>query len=336
MIFNSRHLLLVLSATVVFTACAATAGKAPAENMNPNSNANIAKPVAAAPTADTLLALENQANKAYVNGDGNFFEDFLSDNLVIQKAGSRLSKSDVIKMIRGVKCKVKKGWALTEPQMLKIDKDTYVLTYESKMKGSCTAEGKTKKMPSPVRAATVWVRNGENWQAAFHGENLIVDPTAPPAIDKKEEPEKDDKATTNANTAAAPAPAKPTADDPITAALMTAESSAWEAWRTHDAKKIEDLTAKDIAFVNIFGTTFANKVATTKNWTSAACDVTSFTLADGVGTPVSPKVAILTLTGTVNGTCSGTDISGQKIYGNSVYVKDGDAWKWAFGFNSPS
>ena len=334
MMFSSRHLLLVLTAAVVFTACAATAGNAPAANMNPNLNANIAKLVAAAPTADVLLALEKHAHKAYINGDGNFFENFLSDKLVMQKAGSRLSKTNVIKMISGVKCEVKKGWALTEPQMLTIDNDTYVLSYESNMKGSCTAAGKTEKMPGPVRAATVWVRSGKNWQAAFHGENRIVDPTAPPANDKKEEPKMDGKAATNANTAAAPEPVKPTADR-ITAALMTAENSVWEAWRAHDAKKIEDLTAKDIAFVNIFGTTFANKVATTKNWTSAACDVTSFTLADGVGTPVSPKVAILTLTGTVNGTCSGTDISGQKIYGNSVYVKDGNAWKWVFGFNSP-
>ncbi|MGH9930901.1 MAG: nuclear transport factor 2 family protein [Pyrinomonadaceae bacterium] len=329
MILNSRYLPLILTATVVFSAWAAPAGNAPAKN------ANVAKPVAAAPTADALLALEKQANEAYIKGDGKFFESFLSDKLVMQKGGSRLSKTDVVKMISGVKCDVKEGRALTEPQMLKIDNDAYVLSYESNMKGSCTADGKTEKMPSPVRAATVWVRNGDKWQAVFHGENLIVDPTAPPANDKEEKPKKDDKAAANANTAAAPAPAKPTAD-PITDALMAAENSVWEAWRTHDAKKIEDLTAKDIAFVNIFGTYFANKIATTKNWTSAACEVKSFTLTDGVGTSVSPTVGILTLTGTVNGTCSGKDISGQKIYGNSVYVKDGDAWKWVFGFNSPS
>ena len=209
---------------------------------------------------------------------------------------------------------------MTEPQMLKIDNDTYVLSYKTTREGSCTADGKTDKLPSPVRAATVWVRSGEEWQAVFHGENLIVDPTAPLAT---------------ANVAAAPAPAKPTAD-PSTGALMAAERSLWEAWRTHDAKKIEDLTAEDIAFVNIFGTSFANKVATMKDWTSAACDVKSFTLTDGVGTSVSPTVGILTLEGSVDGACGGKDISGQRIYGTSVYVKDGDAWKWAFGFNSPS
>ena len=70
MMFNSRHLLLVLTAAVVFAACAAcaaTAGNAPAKNMNANANANVATLVAAAPTADALLALERRANEAYVN-----------------------------------------------------------------------------------------------------------------------------------------------------------------------------------------------------------------------------------------------------------------------------
>ncbi len=330
-----RHLLLIVTAAVVFAACAAPAGNAPAKNANANSNANAAKPVAAAPTADALLALDKQANEAYIKGDGKFFEDFLSDNVVMRDGGARLGKTDAVKMISGVKCEVKEGWALTEPQMAEIDNDAYVLSYESNMGGRCTADGKTDEMPSPVRAATVWVRNREKWQAAFHSENLIVDPKAPPATDKKEEPKKDNKAAANANTAAAPAPAKPIADR-ITDALMAAENSVWEAWKAKDAKKIEDLTAKEITFVNIFGTYFANKADVIKDWTGSTCDVKSFTLTDGVGTSVSPTVGILTLTGTVNGTCGGKDISGQKIYGNSVYVKDGDAWKWVFGFNSPS
>ncbi|MGH8040842.1 MAG: nuclear transport factor 2 family protein [Rudaea sp.] len=329
MIINPRCFLLTLAAAVVLTACSAPTGNAP----TPDANASSAKSVAAAPTADTLLALDKQANEAYIRGDGKFFEGFLSDRFVMRNGGARLDKADTVRRISGNKCDVKDGWALTDPQMLKIDNDAYVLSYVSNMEGSCTADGKTEKMPSPVRSATLLVRNGETWQAAFHGENPIVDLTAAPATDQKEAPKKDDNATANANTAAAPA--KPTTDA-ITQALMAAENSAWEAWRMHDAKKIEDLTASDIAFVNIFGTFFANKADTVKNWTSTACEVTSFTLTDGVGTSISPTVAILTLTGTVNGTCSGKDISGQKIYGNSVYVKDGDAWKWVFGFNSPT
>ncbi len=72
------------------------------------------------------------------------------------------------------------------------------------------------------------------------------------------------------------------------------------------------------------------------HWTGTTCQVTSVNLTDGVGTLVSPAVGILTLTGTVHGTCGGQDISGQKIHANTVYRKDGDGWKWVFGFNSPT
>jgi len=315
--------ILMAAASVFFAACGA-----PATN-NANSNANTTRPTAAAPTADALLALDKQANEAYIKGDSKFFEGFLSDKFVMLEGGARLSKADAVKMIGGVKCEVKEGWALTEPQMAKIDNDTYALSYKTNMEGSCTADRKTEKLPSPARAATVWVRNGDKWQAVFHGENLIIDPKnlskAPAAPPAKPADKKDDKAATDAK------PAKPAAD-PITDALMAAEKAVWEAWKAHDAKKLEDLTTRDMSFVNIFGDYFATKADAIKDWASGRCDVKSVTLTDGVGTSLSPTIGILTSKGTVDGTCNG-----QKpgpVYATSVYVKDGDAWKWAFGFNS--
>ena len=47
--------------------------------------------------------------------------------------------------------------------------------------------------------------------------------------------------------------------DAGTDALMAAERSIWEAWNAKGATRIEVLTAKEIAFVNIFGTFRANK-----------------------------------------------------------------------------
>jgi len=67
MILNSRYLWLILIATVVSSVWAASACSAPAKN------GNVVKPVAAEPTADALLALERQANEAYIKGDGKFF-----------------------------------------------------------------------------------------------------------------------------------------------------------------------------------------------------------------------------------------------------------------------
>ncbi|HZR01984.1 MAG TPA: nuclear transport factor 2 family protein [Burkholderiales bacterium] len=323
MILNSRYLWSLLTVTVACSASAEPGYDAPAKN------GNVAKPVATAPTADALLALEKRANQAYIKGDGKFFERLLSDKFVMQRDGARLSKAEVVTVISGIRCDVKDAWALRKPQMLKVDDDAYVLTYQSRRKRSCMTDGN-----GPVRVATLWVRSGSAWRVAFHGENPIVDPKAAPAANKNEGA-KNDQTAAHANSVAAAASAT-ASTDPITDALMSAENSVWDAWMTHDTDRSKNLTAKNIAFVDLFGSLFANKDATIKDWTSSLCQVKSFALTNGVGTAVLPTVGILTLTGTVVGTCGGQDISGQKIYGNSVYVKEGGVWKWVFGFNSPS
>ncbi|HMM57372.1 MAG TPA: nuclear transport factor 2 family protein [Rudaea sp.] len=312
----------VLNAVVVFSAGAAPASSAPAEN------AHVAKPTGAAPTVHALLALEKQAHEAYVKGDGKFFDSLLGDKFVEQRGGIRVSKADVVKHISGVKCEVNAGWALTEPQLLKIDNDAYVLTYVSNMQGSCAESGKTEKMPSPVRAATVWIRNGGRWQVVFHGENPIVDPSAPLAIDKKAEVGND------VHTAANIGSAHKVTSDPITDALLVVDNAVEDGWMRHDAEKIKAETAKDIAFVDIYGTFSADKSATVKAWTSTLCEVSGYKITNGVGTSVSPTVGILTLTGAYTGTCGGQDIGELKVFVNEVYVKVDGVWKWVFGFNS--
>ena len=295
----------------------------PAKNTSLNSNVDNSKTTAAAPTGDALLALDKQANEAYLKSDSKFFERILSDKFVMREGGQQVDKAAVIKMIAGNKCDVK-DWKLEDPQMGKIDADTYVLSYKGTFDGSCTApDGKSMKVPSPIRAATVWARTGDTWQAVFHGENLIFDPrNLPPAKAgrNKEKPAKDK------------APAMPAAD-PSTAAMMAIEKSVWEAWKAKNAAKLEELTAKDLSFQNIFGTFFANKADTIKDWTSKKCDIKSVSVTDGVGTLLSPTVGILNRKGTAGGTCDGQKLASVTLYGTSVFVKDGDSWKLAFSLN---
>lgn len=315
-------------ATVVFfglTALMLAACGAPATDTNTNTNTNAAKPTAAAPTADALFAVEKQANEAYIKADSKFFEGLLSDKFIMHEGGQRMDKAAVVKMIGGVKCDVK-SWNLDEPQLAKIDADTYAFSYRGTWDGTCTGpDGKSMKIPSPVRAATVWVRSGDQWQAAFHGENVIVDPKNPPAPPAKPEAKKEEPAA---------APAKATGDA-NTDALVKLELALWEAWMAKDARKLEDLTAKEVAFLNIFGTYFATKADTMKDWTGGTCKIKSVSVTDGVATALSPTVEMLTLKGTADGTCDGQNV-GAVINGTSFYVKDGDAWKWAFGMNMPT
>ncbi len=325
---KTLRFILLAAASTFFAACGAPAADTGANNANPT------KPVAAAPTADALMALDKHANEAYVKGDSKFFEGMLSDKFVILTGGGqRMDKAATVKMIASVKCDIK-SMDLTGPAMSMIDRDSYALSYKATWDGTCNSpDGKRAKVPSPIRSASIWVRSGDKWQAVFHGENLIVDPKAPPkatpSASKKEEPKKDDGAAANSNTAA---PAKATGDA-NTDALVKVELALWEAWKEHDAKKLDALMAKDVSFVNIFGTYLGTKADAMKDWTGANCQVKSVSVTDGIATALSPTVEMLTRKGTADGTCGGQNIGGTVIWGVSIYVKDGDAWKFAFGMN---
>jgi hypothetical protein len=300
---------------------------------NTTANSNAAKPAAAAPSVDTLFEMDKKANEAYIKSDSKYFEGILSDKFVILGGGQRMDKAATIKMIGGQKCDIKDGWKLEDPQMAKIDDDTYVISYKATFEGTCTVNGKTEKVPSPVRSASVWNRSGDKWLAVFHGENPIIDPKSPPPAPKpevnKEEPAKNAKTT--ANTSAAPA--KP-AGDTNTDALVKIHNSGWEAWKNRDAKKLEELTAANLSIVDPFGGWHRDKADIIKYWTEGMkCEgVTTVNFGDGVATSVSPTVEILTGKGTANGTCDGQ--KNGDIYQTAFYVKEGDTWKLAFMIES--
>ena len=331
-------LIVLFTVAMFIAACGGAANNAPANT----SNANAVKPVAAAPTAEALLALDKQANEAYIKGDSKSFGGLLSDKYVGAEGGQRMTKADVVKMLGANKCEVKDGWGLTEPQMAKINDDTYVLSYKGTFDGSCTgADGKTVKIPSPTRAATVWIRSGDKWQAAYHGENLIIDPKNPPAPPpasdkkeepKKEEPKKDDKAVANAN-AAAPAPAMPVADA-NTEALVKLHTGGWEAFKAKDAKAFDAALSTNFSFVDPLGTWVGTKADAIKHWTETMkCEgITKVAVTDGFASAISPTVEILTAKGTSDGTCDGQ--KNGPLNQTAVYVKEGEAWKLAFMLES--
>lgn len=327
---RSRKLLLTLAIVPCLAACSGYAS-------NQDASAAAVAPAAAAapPNTAKLLAREIEAAEAFNKGDGHFFEALLSDRFVMQVDGNRVSKTDLIRIVNGFTCDAKPGWTFSQPQMLRINNDTYVLSYVSDMAGTCTMDGATTDILTPSRVSTVLVRAGDSWQVAFQGQNQIVDPSAPQTTPSKQAPTKDATPGADVSNAAPPPPATQTTD-PITTALMAAETRVWDAWKDKDASKITALTANEISFVDLFGNFSATKADILTSWTGSTCNVTGFTLTNGVGTPISPDIGIVTLTGSVTGKCGSLDISGQKIRVNTVYVKDGDDWKWAFGFNSPA
>lgn len=293
-------------------------------NANVNSNSTASK---AAPTVDALMAQEKQANEAYSKGDGQFFQGFLSDKFVMFEKGQRMDKAAVVKMISGVKCDVK-SMTLDEPKMSTIDADNYAFVYKATWDGTCTFDGKTQPVPSPVRAATVWTRSGDKWQPVWHGETLIQDPKTakPPAPSPAAESDKT-ASNTNSNTSAP-------ATDANVEAIVAVEKAGWEAWKARDAAKLGGMTTSNLAFVGLFGNYTGSKDETIKSWTGGPCDIKSTNITDSSGQMISSTVGMISFKGTAEGTCD--EMKLWPLWGTSFYVKEGDAWKLAFGFETPA
>jgi ketosteroid isomerase-like protein len=307
-----RFFVLTVAAALVFTGCA---GNAPTNNAN---GANVAEKTApATPTKDALVTLEKSAYEAWKSKDAKFWDTFLWDKFVGYGSSGKLDKALATKEYTGADCEIK-SYALSDEQMEPLGNDAALITYKTNVHGTCGGQ----EVPANSWAAGVYVRDGDKWKGAFHAEAPVVDPKAAHAkpVDKKEAPKERE--------------AKPADRDAGTDAMLAVEKTVWEAWRAHDAKRLEDLTARDISFINIFGAYFATKADALKNWTGTGCDVKSVSVTDAAGTMLSPTVGILTFKGAADGTCYGQKVG--PIWGTSVYVKDGDAWKWAFGINVPS
>jgi len=306
-----------LLASSIFTACGGTVENKPTANTMREVNGSAAKPVAAAPLKEDLVATEKKAWESWKAKDRKLFEEYLTNNVIGMGSKGRSDKAAIIKRISDPACEVK-DFSLTEEQMTRLGDDVALLTYKATQDAKCGG----KALPSPVRAATVLVRGGEKWKAAYHNETAIIDPKAVPAkpADKTEAPKNEE------DRSAAP--------DALTDAMLTVEKAVWEAWKDHDGKKIEEMTAKDISFINIFGTFFANKTDALKDWTGTGCQVKSVSVTDANGSMLSWTVGILTFKGGADGTCFGQKVG--PIWGTSIYIKDGDEWKWAFGMNIPA
>jgi len=335
-------------------ACGAPADNKPANNANASNTSTKAAP--AAPTVDELFAIDQKADEAWKKGDSKYFEDMLSSKYVEVGNGKHYGKADVVKMIADGGCDIKSS-SMDEPQIAKIDNDTYVLSYRETIDGTCkNASGKSEKLPSPARTVSVFIREGSSWKAAYHDQTQIIGAPATTADAakteaKKEEPKKDEAKTTDASAAktdaktaekkdekatankdADAAPASEPKPDANTDALVKLHTEGWDAFKNKDAKKFGELFSSNMSMVDAGGAWVSGKDAVIKFLTETIkCEgITETKVEDGFASAVSPTVEILTLKGTANGTCNGQ--KNGPLYQTGVFVKEGDAWHLAFLF----
>jgi ketosteroid isomerase-like protein len=284
-----------------------------------NANANVSpeKTGPAGPPIDALAALEKRAYTAWKSKDAKFWDAFLSDKFVGWGTHGKLDKVSAKKEYTGADCDIR-SYSLSDERVSARGKNAALITYKVTVDGTCGGQ----KIPTNGWAAGVYVREGVQWKAVFHAQAAVVSPELPPV-----KPVIQNGAPRNDT-------AKPADPDPGTGALLTVEKDVWEAWKDHDAKRLSDLMAEDISFINIFGVYLPNKAEGLKNWSGTGCDVKSVGVTDATATMLSPGVGILTFKATADGTCFGQKVG--PIWGSSIYVKYGNAWKWTFGINVPA
>ena len=113
---------------------------------------------------------------------------------------------------------------------------------------------------------------------------------------------------------------------------MAVEKGVWEAFKARDAEKLGGFVTKDMANVGPDGLVSMVSEAVLKSWLEPKCEIKSVSVGEGTATNISETVAILTYKGNADGTCDGNPLG--SLYATSIYVKQGDAWKLAFGFET--
>jgi hypothetical protein len=199
-----NYSLLAAAAASVLTACAASAQ---AHDAN---------------TKAALVTLEKSAYDAWKSKDAKYWDLFLSDRFV-GWGSSRLDKASATKEYTGADCDIK-SYALSDEEISPLGENAALITHKTAVDGTCGGQ----KIPAMNWTASVYVRDGDKWQAIFHAQSAVVDPRATAPIPERKQ-----------------GPAKPTARDSQTDAILAVEREVWEAWREHDAKKIAGLTAEE-------------------------------------------------------------------------------------------
>jgi hypothetical protein len=262
------------------------------------------------------VALEKSAYEAWKSKDAKFWGAFLSDGFVGWGSSSRLDKASATREYTGADCDIK-DYALSDAQTTSLGHAAVLIAHKITVEGTCGAQ----KIPPNSWAASVYVRDDNRWKAAFHAEAAVVDPAAPVTpVGRKSGHQV--------------SLTKPIDRGAHTDVLLALEKTVWDAWKDHDAKRLDGLIATNMQFINIFGIHLATKAEALKNWSGEGCDVKAVSLTDAAATMLSPTVGILTFRASAEGTCFGQKVG--PIWGSSIYVKHGDTWQWNFGINVPA
>jgi hypothetical protein len=201
-----KKIILIFVAALIAAACAAPSTNQPV--MAPaNSNTAATKPAATITEADAM-AKEKEIWATFEKKDYASFAAMLADDMINVAPEAVYNKVESVKSVSGF---VPADVTFADWKFLPVDKDTGVIIYSVKFKG--TVNGKPVPQQS-VYSSTVWVNRAGKLLVAFHQDTEM--PTTPP-------PPANNKPKTAASPSTAPPPVATTAD------VVADEKNVWDA-----------------------------------------------------------------------------------------------------------
>ena len=110
-------------------------------------------------------------------------------------------------------------------------------------------------------------------------------------------------------------------------ALIKLEKSAYEAWKSKDAKFWATFLSDKFVGWGAFGR--LDKASATKEYTGADCEIKSYALSDVQLSSLDKDAALITYKATVDGTCGGQRLP-TSSRAAAIYVREDGNWKRAF------
>jgi len=220
-----------------------------------------------------------------MSGDTKFWKTFLADKFVGWGSAGRLDDRTAVPVLSGGECHID-SYRLTDIQVTELTAHAAVLTHRIDVNGVC--QGKT--LVPAYYTATVFVREGKQWRAAFRAQSATVDPM---------------KAVRPA--ASALWTDGPTLGDADTQSLLGREQLMVSAWKDHDAGRMDKFFGPEMQFIDIFGDQIATRAQALKAWSGEGCDVKSFEFSGAKATMFAPNFGVLTYRASYAAKCFGQD-----------------------------
>ena len=112
---------------------------------------------------EALVDLEKQSWEAWKKRDGQFFQEFLSDDHMEVGSSGAATKAQIVAFVASPVCIIN-SYSIDRFELKMLKPDIALLTYHAAQDTTCSGVA----VPSPVWASSLYVKRGDRWLNAFY------------------------------------------------------------------------------------------------------------------------------------------------------------------------